>query len=327
MSTTSRSRCTHRPALARRGLLPGGPRPAPAPARTGQGRAAAAVVTTAVTGALTVALAGGAAPAFAGPAEDAVTYASQQAGKPYVYGATGPAGFDCSGLVQYVYAKAGIALPRTSAQQWAALTHVPAEDRRVGDVLFFFTPAGVVYHDAVYAGNDLMWAAPKTGDVVKLQKVYDVRYGVGRPGATPLVAEGASGPAVADLQRRLGAAPDGTFGPGTSAAVRAFQSSRRMTADGVVGPATWAALVGSARTAAPVAPAAPRPVTAPVGGSPLLRPGDRGPAVASLQALLRVAPDGSFGPRTRAAVVAFQAGRGLTADGVVGSRTWGALRG
>ena len=95
---------------------------------------------------------------------------------------------------------------------------MPVAERRPGDLLFF-ARAGVVYHDALYAGHDLMWAAPHTGDVVRLQKVYSTAYVVGRPGPSPLVREGATGPAVADLQRRLRLPADGAFGPRTTAAL------------------------------------------------------------------------------------------------------------
>jgi hypothetical protein len=295
--------------------VPGAQTPACRPRQT---RSARALATAA--GVLALVLA--AAPAaHAGVGDDAVAYAAQQAGKPYVWGDEGPSSFDCSGLVQYVYAHVGIALPRTSAEQWSATTHVPATDRLPGDVLFFFTPDGVVYHDAVYAGGNLMWAAPHAGEVVRLQPVLAGAYGVGRPGSTPLVRQGASGPAVVDLQRRLGVGADGDFGPGTDAAVRGLQAARRLTVDGIVGPGTWGALRGPA----PAPPAAP-PAGAPA-GTPELRIGATGPAVVSLQRLLGVRADGGFGPITLAAVLRFQAGSRLVVDGVVGPRTWAALGG
>ena len=65
----------------------------------------------------------------------AIGWASAQAGKPYLYGGTGPGAFDCSGLVMQAYAHAGIALPRTAAQQWAAGPRVTSPQR--GDLVFF----------------------------------------------------------------------------------------------------------------------------------------------------------------------------------------------
>ena len=146
------------------------------------------------------------------------------------------------------------------------------------------------------------------------------------PGGTPTLREGASGPDVVRLQRLLGISADGGFGPQTRAAVQAFQQAARLAVDGVVGPATWRALQSSAAPSPP-APPGPAPGASPTSasGSPVLREGDRGPAVVELQRLLGIGTDGAFGPRTRAAVVAVQSGARLTPDGVVGPRTWAVL--
>lgn len=144
----------------------------------------------------------------------------------------------------------------------------------------------------------------------------------------PQLARGAKGPAVETLQRLLQRAGvptgpvDGDFGPMTAAAVRRFQASRGLAADGVVGPGTWQALRQ--------APTAPTPSGA---GQPTLRTGDFGAEVETLQrALVKhgfdpAGIDGQFGPGTRAAVVQFQRAKGLAADGVVGAGTWRALEG
>lgn len=145
---------------------------------------------------------------------------------------------------------------------------------------------------------------------------------------------GARGEAVSTLQRALnergaGLRVDGAYGPSTLRAVRSFQRSAGLAADGVAGPRTWAALDASptaARAAtAPTAPAA-------AGSSPILRRGARGDAVRTLQGLLRergasIPVSGSFSARTADAVRAFQRSAGLAVDGVVGPRTWSALRG
>ena len=101
----------------------------------------------------------------------AVDVAQQYLGVPYVWGGESPAGFDCSGLVQYVYGRLGVDLPRTAADQARVGQPVAGlADARPGDLLAFHDP---VDHIGIYAGNGLMVVAPKTGDVVKVQAVYD----------------------------------------------------------------------------------------------------------------------------------------------------------
>ncbi|PZR14524.1 MAG: peptidase [Archangium gephyra] len=143
--------------------------------------------------------------------------------------------------------------------------------------------------------------------------------------STPTLRQGSSGAAVRTLQTRLRAhghnvAVDGQFGPGTKNAVLAFQRAKGLSADGVVGPNTWSKLN-----------AAPPSSSPPVAGSPTLKQGANGAAVRDLQTRLRahgynVSVDGQFGPGTAGAVRAFQAWKGLGVDGVVGPRTWQALR-
>ena len=101
----------------------------------------------------------------------AVDVAQQYLGVPYVWGGQSPAGFDCSGLVQYVYGQLGVDLPRTAADQARVGQPVASlAEARPGDLLAFHDP---VDHIGIYAGNGLMVVAPKTGDVVKVQAVYD----------------------------------------------------------------------------------------------------------------------------------------------------------
>jgi peptidoglycan DL-endopeptidase CwlO len=106
-------------------------------------------------------------------------------GDPYVWGATGPDSFDCSGLTQWAYAHAGIQLPRVAADQWNAGPHVELADLLPGDLLFWATdlsnPA-TIHHVALYIGGGMMIAAPHTGDVVKIEPVYmDGYIGATRP--------------------------------------------------------------------------------------------------------------------------------------------------
>jgi peptidoglycan hydrolase-like protein with peptidoglycan-binding domain len=126
-----------------------------------------------------------------------------------------------------------------------------------------------------------------------------------------ILRPGASGPEVVHLQRLLGVHADGDFGPSTLRAVRRFQATHGLLVDGQVGPHTWAALEAEWRGFA---------------GEAVLREGDSGQAVAAVQRLLGVTPDGDFGPITLAAVRGFQASHGLVVDGQVGTHTLAALR-
>lgn len=109
----------------------------------------------------------------------AVAEAARHYGKAYRYGSTGPSTFDCSGLTGYVYARLGKALPRTSGAQASALRRISVSDKRVGDLIFTWT-SGRVSHVGIYAGNNQMWAATKTGDIVRKQTIYSRSITVGR---------------------------------------------------------------------------------------------------------------------------------------------------
>lgn len=90
------------------------------------------------------------APAPAASASSVVAIAMQYVGTPYVWGGSTPAGFDCSGFTSYVYAQAGISLPRTSGAQAAAGYHVSAAEAQPGDLVFW--PG----HVGIYAGNGMV---------------------------------------------------------------------------------------------------------------------------------------------------------------------------
>ncbi len=115
----------------------------------------------------------------------AIAAARSRLGDPYVWGATGPHTFDCSGLTQWAYARAGITLPRVAADQWNAGPHVALADLLPGDLLFWASDPGnmaTIHHVAMYLGGGMMIAAPHTGDVVKIQPVYMSEYvGATRP--------------------------------------------------------------------------------------------------------------------------------------------------
>lgn len=94
--------------------------------------------------------------------------AVRQIGVPYRYGGSTTKGFDCSGLVQYAWAKAGKRIPRTTSQQWRQMTPVAAQDLRIGDVLFFRID-GRVSHVGMYLGDRRFVHAPSSGREVTVE--------------------------------------------------------------------------------------------------------------------------------------------------------------
>lgn len=131
--------------------------------------------------------------------------------------------------------------------------------------------------------------------------------------AWPVLRQGSAGSDVSAVQHLLtargyGTTVDGSFGPGTKSKVVAFQSSRGLAADGVVGANTWSKLVTT------------------------VRQGDSSSYVRAAQTLLnkygyRLAVDGVFGPGTRSAAASFQSAKGITSDGIIGPVTWQYLAG
>lgn len=102
-----------------------------------------------------------------------------QLGKPYVWGATGPNSYDCSGLLLRAFQSVGVtSIPRVSQSQQVWATPVPALEAQPGDLVFFGQPA---YHVGIYIGGGLMLDAPYTGTVVRIDKVWKSVTGFGRP--------------------------------------------------------------------------------------------------------------------------------------------------
>ncbi|TFV52026.1 C40 family peptidase [Blastococcus sp. TF02A-35] len=118
------------------------------------------------------------APAPSGPvvansqaAQVAVDTAMAQRGKPYVWAASGPRSFDCSGLTQFAYRAAGISLPHSSRSQSGMGQAVSRDQLQRGDLVFFYRP---VSHVGIYIGNGQMVHAPTSGDVVKVAPLDSV---------------------------------------------------------------------------------------------------------------------------------------------------------
>jgi len=101
--------------------------------------------------------------------QNAVQFALAQQGKPYQWGGNGPDSFDCSGLTQQSYLRAGVVIPRVAADQQAALIPVSLDEAQPGDLVFFGYPAT---HVGMYIGNGNMVDAPYTGSVVRVEPIY-----------------------------------------------------------------------------------------------------------------------------------------------------------
>jgi len=101
--------------------------------------------------------------------QGAIQAALAQLGKPYVWGATGPDSFDCSGLMQWSWAQVGIRIPRVANDQQSWATPVPISQVQPGDFVFFGNPA---HHVGMYIGNGMMVDAPHTGAYVEVVPVW-----------------------------------------------------------------------------------------------------------------------------------------------------------
>src|SRR5699024_890360 len=115
---------------------------------------------------------GSTAPSSVGQA--ALNWAMPRRGKPYVWGADGPDSYDCSGLTMRAFQHAGASLPRTTGAQYAATTHVPVDQMRPGDLIFYSSngSASGIYHVALYAGDGMRVHAPAPGQSVEYVPVW-----------------------------------------------------------------------------------------------------------------------------------------------------------
>lgn len=116
----------------------------------------------------------------------AVDLAAQFLGVPYVWGGTSPSGFDCSGLMQYVYNQLGYKINRVAEDQMKNGIAISRENLAPGDLVGFYSSPGSGYisHIGMYVGNGIMIHAPHTGDVVKYTSIdgsyYSSRFAGGR---------------------------------------------------------------------------------------------------------------------------------------------------
>jgi cell wall-associated NlpC family hydrolase len=102
--------------------------------------------------------------------------AIEQLGRPYRYGGNGPESFDCSGLVRFAHAAQGVAVPRSTGEQFRAARPVAVADLVAGDLLFFRFAGDKVSHVAIYAGNGRFVHAPQSGRPVELRSLDEPWY-------------------------------------------------------------------------------------------------------------------------------------------------------
>jgi cell wall-associated NlpC family hydrolase len=116
-----------------------------------------------------------AAGASAQQGDEAADWALTQVGKPYQWGAAGPASYDCSGLAMEAWARAGVALLHWTGYQWVAGPHVPLAQLRRGDLVFYATNSAdpaTIHHVGIYLGAGLMVDAPYTGASVRIDSIF-----------------------------------------------------------------------------------------------------------------------------------------------------------
>jgi cell wall-associated NlpC family hydrolase len=117
------------------------------------------------------------APNIAGNAGAAVRFAYGAVGKPYVYAASGPNGYDCSGLTAAAWNAGGKSLPHNAAMQWNAVAHISASELQPGDLVFY----SGLGHVGIYVGGGQVIHAPQPGEYVKISSVNMMPpYGYGR---------------------------------------------------------------------------------------------------------------------------------------------------
>lgn len=129
-----------------------------------------------------------------------MSIANDYVGVPYRRGGTSPTGFDCSGYTQYVFAKAGIKLPRVAGSQANYADKISATKAVPGDLVFFHAKGGI-YHVGIYAGKGRIWHSPRPGKNVEKVKIWTSRVTFGRVPDSALDKETAQ--RISDLQAEI----------------------------------------------------------------------------------------------------------------------------
>jgi peptidoglycan DL-endopeptidase CwlO len=108
-----------------------------------------------------------------------LTIAARYVGVQYRYGGTTPSGWDCSGAIGYIYSQLGYHLPRTANAQMVASTRISRSEARAGDLVFFLE-GGHAYHVGIYAGDNMMYDAGRTGKSFSKREIYSSNVVFGR---------------------------------------------------------------------------------------------------------------------------------------------------
>ncbi|HUK72526.1 MAG TPA: C40 family peptidase [Streptosporangiaceae bacterium] len=106
----------------------------------------------------------------------AASWALRQLGKPYVWAAAGPSSFDCSGLTMRAWEQAGVQLDHWTGTQWTSGPHIPIDELRRGDLVFFATNTSdpsTIHHVGIYIGHNMMVDAPYTGVDVRIDSIFE----------------------------------------------------------------------------------------------------------------------------------------------------------
>jgi cell wall-associated NlpC family hydrolase len=118
---------------------------------------------------------------------DVVAVAKRYLGTPYMWGGSGPGGFDCSGLVAFAYGQLGISLPHYTGAMWNVGRPVPSDSLEPGDLVFFHG----LGHVGIYVGHGRFIHAPHSGDVVKISSLSEGGYVSGLDGARRILGRSA----------------------------------------------------------------------------------------------------------------------------------------
>ena len=246
-----------------------------------------------------------------------------------------PCHADCSAFVTLCYNWSGAPDPNGLGYNGTGYTGtllghgtpITKEQALPGDIIVYGPGTG--WHTAliVEAGPDpLTVSHGEQGDPNYIRVSQDgrqpqryLRFSTNSNGGTPTPAPTplaqhivVPGVSVQQVQKKVGAAQDGVWGPDTDTKVRQFQTAHHLPADGIVGPQTWAAMKGSNPSHHP-------------SSHRVLTMGMKGGDVKWVQNRLKVPADGIFGSQTQQAVRAFQQRRHLSVDGIVGPATWKAM--